>query len=58
MNREIELNWPMFIAIVLIIVSITAILVYGINGFKNAMQRDRNMMYNQLQELRTEQNVI
>ena len=39
MNREVNLNWPMFIAIVIIIITITALLVYGVNSFTDLMER-------------------
>ncbi len=58
MNREVNLNWPMFIAIVIIIITITALLVYGVNSFTDLMEKDRETMYNQLQILETNQNVL
>lgn len=58
MNREVNLNWPMFIAIVIIIITITALLVYGVNSFTDLMKKDRETMYNQLQILETNQNVL
>ena len=58
MNREVNLNWPMFIAIVISIVAITALLVYGVNSFTELMEKDRESMYNQLQILETNQNVL
>ena len=50
MNREVEINIPMFIAIILIIAVITSILVYGINTFVNRARETSNETSTTLQE--------
>lgn len=42
MNRNIEINIPMFIGIILLVAVITTILVYGVNAAKNLMEKNNN----------------
>lgn len=51
MNREVEINIPMFIAIILIIAVITSILVYGINTFINRARETGNETSSTLQQI-------
>lgn len=42
MNRNVEINVPMFIGIILLVAAITAILVYGVNKTKDLMDESNN----------------
>lgn len=42
MNRNVEINIPMFIGIILLVAVITTILVYGVNATKNLMEKNNN----------------
>lgn len=42
MNRNVEINIPMFIGIILLVAVITAILVYGVHLAKNLMEENNN----------------
>lgn len=42
MNRNVEINIPMFIGIILLVAVITTILVYGVNAAKNLMEKNNN----------------
>ena len=42
MNRNIEINIPMFIGIILLVAVITTILVYGVNAAENLMEKNNN----------------
>lgn len=51
MRKEVNMNLPMFIIIVIIIVSITSVLVYGVNIFKTLMQEDKIRMENKIDNI-------
>ncbi len=42
MYRNVEINIPMFIGIILLVAVITAVLVYGVNVAKNLMEENNN----------------
>ena len=42
MNRNVEINIPMFIGIILLVAVVTAILVYGVSITKNLMEESNN----------------
>lgn len=42
MNRNVEINIPMFIGIILLVAVITTILVNGVNAAKNLMEKNNN----------------
>ena len=42
MNRNVEINIPMFIGIILLVAVVTAILVYGVSTAKNLMEESNS----------------
>ena len=53
MRREVEINIPMFIGIILIVAIVTAILVYIVNFAVGTMKQDNHRMdesFNQINE--------
>ena len=51
MNRNIEINIPMFIGIILLVAVVTAVLVYGVNVFTDLMHKNNEKINAEVDDL-------
>ena len=42
MYRDVQINIPMFIGIILLVAAVTAVLVYGVNVFTDLMHKNND----------------
>lgn len=54
MYREVKINIPMFIGIILLVAAVTTLLVYGVNLTREYIQRDNERMEQWFNELEGE----
>ena len=51
MYRDVQINIPMFIGIILLIAIVTSVLVYGVNTFTGLMRKNNDRVNSETQEL-------
>ena len=51
MNREIQINIPIFIGVILIVAIVSGILVYSINSVRNKVQAQNEKMSSDFQSI-------
>ena len=51
MNREIQINIPIFIGVILIVAIVSGILVYSINSVRNKVQLENEKMSSDFQSI-------
>lgn len=54
MYREVKINIPMFIGIILLVATVTTLLVYGVNLTREYIRRDNERMEQWFNELEGE----
>ncbi len=54
MYREVKINIPMFIGIILLVAAVTTLLVYGVNLTREYIRRDNERMEQWFNELEGE----
>ena len=54
MYREVKINIPMFIGIILLVAAVTTLLVYGVNLTREYIRRDKERMEQWFNELEGE----